>query len=140
MNIILYTLFFLVLDSVLRKITLKTIKFSGLDFLFFASWMTGINYGISQGVIVSFILLIWHAFLRPSKAQYIMFSLPAQISAVALGYFFGLENFAISLIVYQFLNFVLILITGGFGMHFIIFLALNTFFNLILHNILLRFV
>jgi len=140
MNIIIYTLLFFGFDVILRFISKKTIKFSGLDVLFFASWLAGINYGISQGVIVAVVLVIGHAFLRPSKAQYILFSIPAQISAVVFGYFFGMSKFILSLVVYQIINTGLMFATGGFGMHFIIFIVLNTSFNFLLHKTLLNFV
>ena len=139
MNIILYTLIFFGLDIILRFVSRKTIRFSGLDVLFFASWLAGINYGISQGVIVAVVLVVGHAFLRPSKAQYILFSIPAQISAVALGYFFGMSKFTLSLVVYQIINTGLMFATGGFGMRFIIFLVVNSSVNIVVHNVLAGF-
>jgi len=128
------------IDVILRFVSRKTIRFSGLDALFFASWLAGINYGIPQGIIVAVFLVVAHAFLRPSKAHYILFSIPAQISAVVLGNIFGISKFTLSLVVYQIINTGLMFATGGFGMHFIIFLVLNVSFNFLLHKILLNFI
>jgi len=140
MNIIFYIAIFLSLDIMLNLLSNKVFKILGLDFLFLASWLAGINYGIGPGIIVSVILLVEHSLLHPSKSQFILFSFPAQIGAVLLGKFLGMSGFFISLVVYQIINSSLMLITGGFGMFFVAFLVINTIFNVIMFKFLGGFV
>jgi hypothetical protein len=138
MNILVFTLIFLVLDLVMNLLSLKVTKLLGIDFLFFASWLAGINYGIFPGIIVSLLLLAEHTILHLNKSKYIGFSLPSQLSAVLLGYFLGQGGFIISLIIYQVINTLLMVFIGGFGIFFFIFLVVNTIFNLFVHFIWLK--
>ncbi len=128
---------FLVFDVVLNLVTGKLLKFLGIDFLFLASWLAGINYGIGSGIIVSIILLVEHALLHPSKTNFILFSFPSQIGAAVLGHILGMSGFWISLVVYQVINSALMLITGGFGMLFVVFVVVNSVFNVIAYRVLL---
>ncbi|MBL7170123.1 MAG: hypothetical protein ISS48_03825 [Candidatus Aenigmarchaeota archaeon] len=135
MHVIIFTLIFLALDAVMNVLSAKLLKFLGIDFLFFASWLAGINYGIGPGIVVSLILLGEHALLHMTKSRFIAFSFPAQIGAVLLGHFLGMSGFFISLVVYQVVNTVLMLIIGGLGPFFVTFIVVNSVFNVVLHRI-----
>ena len=135
MHIVIFVLMFLALDTVINLISKKTLKLLGIDFLFFASWLAGINYGIIPGIIVSLILLGEHTLLHAGKSRFIVFSFPAQMAAVILGYVLGIGGFWLSLVVYQILNSILMLIIGGLGPFFVIFLVVNSLFNIVLYRI-----
>ncbi|NCO97393.1 MAG: hypothetical protein GW780_05105 [Candidatus Aenigmarchaeota archaeon] len=137
MHFIIFMLLFLGLDIALNLLTKKLIKFLGIDFLFLASWLAGINYGIIPGIVVATVLLAEHSLLHPSKSQFILFSFPAQLIAVLLGYFLGMNGFGISLVAYQIVNTGIMFATGGFGPLFVAFLVVNSLFNVIVYRVLL---
>ncbi|PIU23157.1 MAG: hypothetical protein COT13_04540 [Chloroflexi bacterium CG08_land_8_20_14_0_20_45_12] len=140
MQILLFTLIFLLLDVAMNLISLKVTKLLGMDFLFFASWLAGMNYEVSQGIVVSLVLIAEHSMLHMRKSKFIGFSLPAQIGAVLLGHFLGAGWFFGSLIIYQVINTGLMSIIGGIGLRFGIFLVVNTLFNILVYNIWSRVV
>ncbi len=135
MHILLFILMFLVLDVLVNFLSLKLLKILGIDFLFFASWLAGINYGIGAGIVVSLILLAEHTLIHFRKSKYIALSFPAQIGAVLLGYYLGTSGFFVSLGAYQVINTGLMLIIGGLGPFFLNFLVINTVFNVVLYRV-----
>ncbi|MBD3155722.1 MAG: hypothetical protein GF368_03635 [Candidatus Aenigmarchaeota archaeon] len=135
MHVLIFTVVFLVLDVLINLISLRTFKLLGIDFLFFASWLAGINYGIGPGIVVSLVLLAEHTFIHFRKSKYIALSFPAQIISVVSGYFLGVNGFFISLGIYQVINSGLMLIVGGLGPFFLNFLVINSAFNVILYRI-----
>jgi hypothetical protein len=126
---------FLVLDVVINLLSVKLLKFLGIDFLFFASWLAGVNYGLGSGIVVSLVLLAEHTFIHFRKSKYIALSFPAQFAAVLLGNFLGTGGFFISLAVYQVINTLLMLVIGGMGAFFLTFLTINSIFNVLLYRI-----
>ena len=135
MNIAVFILIFLGLDTIMNILSKKVIKLLGIDFLFFASWLAGITYGIAPGIVISVILLAEHTFLHMTKSRFIAFSFPAQFVAVILGHVLGTGGFVVSLVVYQAINSVLMLIIGGLGPFFVIFLVVNSVFNVVVYRV-----
>ena len=125
----------LISDLALNFTSSRILKFLGIDLLFFSSWLSGIKYGILDGFIISLALLLGHSIVHINKNKFILFSLPAQFSAVILGYFLGESGFLKSLLVYQLINTGLMVVLGGIGPLFLIFLLTNTAFNIILYKI-----
>jgi hypothetical protein len=130
MNVFWFLMVFLVLDILINIFTRKVVKFLGLDFLFIGSWLAGVKYGFVPGVIVALVLLFEHSAIMLKKTRYIFPSLPVQILAVFLGYHFGFDYFVFSLLIYQATNSLLMLLIKAFGPRFVVFVILNTVFNI----------
>jgi len=135
MEIFIFASIFLGLDILFNILSSRVFKFLGIDLLFFASWITGINYGIKEGLFLSFILVLEHSILHLNKSRLIVLSIPSQISAVLLGYFLGPTHFLTSLLIYQLINTLIMLLVGGFGPFFVLFLISNTLFNILTQKI-----
>ncbi|OGI16042.1 hypothetical protein A3K63_02085 [Candidatus Micrarchaeota archaeon RBG_16_49_10] len=135
MGAFLFLLLFLVLDVGINLLTKNTVKFLGFDFLFFASWLAGVKYGLWPAILISLLLLAEHTIFFLGKGRFILLSFPAQLIAVLMGHYLGVGYFTISLVAYQVANLSLMMLVNAFGPGFVLFLAFNTIFNLILFRV-----
>lgn len=127
---LIFSLVFIVLNFVLDLFSKKVLHIDGTDFLFFAPWLTAIKFGIYEGIILAIVILVVHAFMHMRIARFILLSFPTQILAVFMGYFFGLEGFWVTLVVYYFASSVITALLGGLGGGYLMFLLANSITNI----------
>lgn len=128
---LIFSLVFIVLNFVLDLFSKKVLHIDGTDFLFFAPWLAAIKFGVYEGVILAVVILVLHAFMHMKIARFILLSFPTQLLAVFMGYFFGLEGFWVTLVVYYFASSVITGLLGGLGEGYFMFLLVNSITNII---------
>lgn len=138
MDFLVFSLIFVVLDIVLDVISIFT-KIPGLDFLFFAPWLAAPIYGLSNALILAFVLFITHVIAHLAIAHLMLSALPAQVLAVVLGRSLGIGGFWTTLPVYYVVSTAIIILFGGLGGRYVLFLIINSVFNILLFITILQF-
>lgn len=130
-DFLIFSLVFIVGNYVLDLFSKKFLHIDGTDFLFFAPWLAGIKFGVYEGIILSVVILVLHAFMHMRIAKFIILSFPTQIMAALMGYFFGIEGFWVTLVVYYVASTTITGLLGGVGGMYFMFLLTNSITNII---------
>ncbi|MBI2542885.1 MAG: hypothetical protein HYW24_01745 [Candidatus Aenigmarchaeota archaeon] len=132
-DFLIFSFIFVLLNLAFDAFSKRFLHSSGVDFLFFAPWLTGIRFGIYEGLLLAIILSVSHSFIYLRLQRFVLFSFPAQIIVVFSGHFFGFEGFWFTLIGYYFLTTVIVRFLGGIGARYFIFIFLNSITNIFLN-------
>ncbi len=131
LDFLIFSLVFIVLNFVLDLFSKKILHIDGTDFLFFAPWLAAIKFGVYEGVILAVVILVLHAFMHMRIARFILLSFPTQLLIVFMGYFFGLEGFWVTLVVYYLASSVITGLLGGLGEGYFMFFLANSITNIV---------
>ncbi len=136
LGLVTFAVIFTLANIVFSFFSKRSIHSTGLDFLFYAPWLASINFGIYGAFKLAIVLSVVHAALNMRIAHFILMSFPAQLAAIALGYFLGVGGFWISLVIYLAASSVITYVSGGVGGRYVVFLVASAAFNILLFFVL----
>ena len=119
--------------TVVADMAMMKTSFGGIDFMFYGPWVVALS-SFSSGVLLAFIVLLAHAFVRNRIAHYILLSFPAQLLAIIIGAVFGANGFWLALIAYFCVLTIIGKFVGALGGKYFSFVAVAVTFNIILFS------